>query len=101
MPRSPRRERHLPGRKVRLETARRVFAFARPYRRDIVVFLIAVVLDAIIGVATPVLAGRVVNQINHGGSGAGAAVVRTALFIAALAVVDAGLSLAQRWYSAR
>ncbi|MGW4464246.1 ABC transporter ATP-binding protein [Micromonospora sp. NPDC004704] len=80
---------------------RRIVAFARPYRRDIVVFLITVVLSAVIGVATPVLAGDVINTITKGGGEAGAIVVRLALFIAGLAVVDALLSLAQRWYSAR
>ncbi|MGC9665725.1 ABC transporter ATP-binding protein [Planosporangium sp. 12N6] len=101
MLRSMRREGDLSGRTVGRETARRVLAFARPYRRDITVFLITVVLAAGIGVATPVLAGRVVNQITHGGGGAAQAVVRTALWIAGLAVADALLSLAQRWYSAR
>jgi ATP-binding cassette subfamily B protein len=82
-------------------TTKRILQFARPYRRDIVVFLITVVLDAVIGVATPVLAGHVVNAITGGASGAGSLVVRLALMIAGLAVVDAFLSLAQRWYSAR
>jgi ATP-binding cassette subfamily B protein len=82
-------------------TTRRILSFARPYRRDIVVFLITVVLDAGIGVATPVLAGHVVNAITGGHSGAATLVVRLALLIAGLAVVDAFLSLAQRWYSAR
>jgi ATP-binding cassette subfamily B protein len=101
MLRAFRRKDDLSGRKVGRETARRVLAFARPYRRDIAVFLLAVVLDAGIGVATPVLAGRVVNVISRPGPGAAGAVVRIALFIAALAIVDALLSLAQRWYSAR
>jgi ATP-binding cassette, subfamily B, bacterial len=82
-------------------TTRRILSFARPYRRDIVVFLITVVLDAVIGVATPVLAGHVVNAITHGGSQAAAVVVRLAVMIAGLAVIDAFLSLGQRWYSAR
>ncbi|HEY3010210.1 MAG TPA: ABC transporter ATP-binding protein [Micromonosporaceae bacterium] len=82
-------------------TARRVLAFARPFRGAIAIFLVAVVASAIIGVATPVLAGRVVTAITGGKADAGATVVRLALFIAALAVVDALLSLAQRWYSAR
>jgi ATP-binding cassette subfamily B protein len=82
-------------------TTRRILSFARPYRRDIVVFLITVVLDAGIGVATPVLAGHVVNAITGGASDAATVVVRLALMIAGLAVVDAFLSLAQRWYSAR
>ena len=82
-------------------TTRRILRFARPYRRDIVVFLITVVFDAGIGVATPLLAGHVVNAITGGHSGAAALVVRLALAIGALAVADAFLSLAQRWYSAR
>ena len=82
-------------------STKRILRFARPYRRDIIVFLVTVVLDAVIGVATPVLAGHVVNAITGGGSGAASLVVRIALLIAGLAVVDAFLSLAQRWYSAR
>jgi len=82
-------------------TWRRIMRFARPYRLDMSVFLLTVVISAGIGVATPILAGRVVNTITGGGSGAAGAVVRIALLIAVLAVVDALLSLAQRWYSAR
>jgi ATP-binding cassette subfamily B protein len=82
-------------------TTRRIVRFARPYRRDIAVFLVTVVIAAGIGVATPVLAGHVVNAITGGGPDAASAVVRLALMIAGLAVVDAFLSLAQRWYSAR
>ena len=82
-------------------TTRRILSFARPYRSDIAVFLVTVVLDAGIGVATPVLAGHVVNAITGGGAGAAALVVRLALMIAGLALIDAFLSLAQRWYSAR
>ncbi|WP_106126619.1 ABC transporter ATP-binding protein [Pseudosporangium ferrugineum] len=82
-------------------TTRRILRFARPYRRDIAVFLVTVVLAAVIGVATPVLAGHVVNAITGGGPDAGSTVVRLALSIAVLAIADAFLSLAQRWYSAR
>ncbi|MFI7543338.1 ABC transporter ATP-binding protein [Actinoplanes sp. NPDC049599] len=82
-------------------TTKRILRFARPYRRDIIVFLITVVFAAGIGVATPVLAGHVVNAITAGGSDAATTVIRLAFLIAGLAVVDAFLSLAQRWYSAR
>jgi ATP-binding cassette subfamily B protein len=86
-------------------TTRRILRFAAPYRRDITVFLVTVVLDAGIGVATPLLAGHVVNAITGahgaGGHGAAALVIKLAIAIALLAVVDAFLSLAQRWYSAR
>jgi ATP-binding cassette, subfamily B, bacterial len=82
-------------------TTRRILRFARPYRRDIVIFLITVVIDAGIGVATPLLAGHVVNAITGGAPDAAGVILRLALAIAGLAVVDALLSLAQRWYSAR
>src|SRR5215831_525251 len=85
---SIRRKEQLRDRRLTRGTARRVFAFARPFRNDIAVFLVAVVLDAAIGVATPVLAGRVINTITHGGPGAASAVIRIALLIGALAVVD-------------
>jgi ATP-binding cassette subfamily B protein len=80
-------------------TWKRVFSFARPYRVDLSVFLFLIVADALIGVATPVLAGRVVNQIT--GRASVHVVIDIALVIAALAVIDAILSFAQRWYSAR
>src|SRR3954469_19519378 len=82
-------------------TTRRILSFARPYRAAISVFLLTVVLDAVIGVATPLLAGHVVNAITGDKPDAANVIVRLALTIAGLAVIDAFLSLAQRWYSAR
>jgi ATP-binding cassette subfamily B protein len=87
--------------KLSAGVTRRIIEFARPYRTDITVFLVAVVVAAGIGVATPVLAGHVVNAITAGGPAAARTIIRLALLIAGLAVVDAFLSLAQRWYSAR
>jgi ATP-binding cassette subfamily B protein len=97
--RSMRRDPALSAKNLRKGTARRVIGFARPYRWLLLLFLVVVICDALIGVATPVLAGRVVNEITRHGQ------IRTvgwiAGLIAALAVVDAALSLVQRWYSAR
>jgi ATP-binding cassette, subfamily B, bacterial len=80
-------------------TWKRIVRFARPYRVDLLVFLAVIVVDALIGVATPVLAGKVVNEITRHGEVR--VVVKIAIVIAALAVIDAVLSFAQRWYSAR
>jgi ATP-binding cassette, subfamily B, bacterial len=80
-------------------TWRRIWRFARPYRGPLTVFLALIVADALIAVATPVLAGRVVNDITS--NAAVHTVVWIAVVIAILAVVDAILSFAQRWYSAR
>jgi len=81
-------------------TWKRVFGYATPYRRDLAIFIFLVVLSAIAGVATPVLAGDIVNVISSD-SGTTGAVIRLASIIAGLAVFDALMSLAQRWYSAR
>jgi ATP-binding cassette subfamily B protein len=80
-------------------TWKRIFRFARPYRAELLIFLAVIVLDALIGVATPILAGKVVNEITRHGELR--TIVKIAIVIAALAVVDAVLSFAQRWYSAR
>ncbi|MBB3666160.1 MULTISPECIES: ABC transporter ATP-binding protein [Prauserella salsuginis group] len=79
-------------------TVRRVAAFARPHWRRLAVFLALTVVAAVIAVSTPLLAGRVVDQIV--GGGAVSAVVWLALAIAGLAVADAAVGLAERWQSA-
>ncbi len=94
-----RRDPSVVGKQLPPGTWRRVFSFANPYRFELTVFLALVIGDALIGVVTPILAGRVVNQIT--GHGSESVVIKIAFVIAGLAVVDAGLSFAQRWYSAR
>jgi ATP-binding cassette subfamily B protein len=80
-------------------TLRRIAEFARPHRRALVVFLILSILSAVLSVATPVLAGRVVDAIVGGGSTT--TVVGIAILIAVIAVVEAGVGLAGRWQSSR
>jgi ATP-binding cassette, subfamily B, bacterial len=101
--RALRKEGEVSAHQMRRGTARRVLDFAVPFRAEIVVFLITVVVAAAIGVATPVLAGRVVDAIADVAAGPerGRTVVLLAAVIAGLAVADALLQLAQRWYSAR
>ncbi|WP_307624298.1 ABC transporter ATP-binding protein [Streptomyces sp. V3I7] len=79
-------------------TLRRIGAFARPHRRRIVQFVLLGVVTALLAVATPVLAGRVVDAIvSHGDAGR---VVRLALLIALIAVAEAGLGILARRLSA-
>ncbi len=99
--RSMRQEDKVGGRKLAKGSWRRIMTYARPYRRDISVFLVIVVFGAGIGVATPVLAGRVVDAITKGGPEAQRHIITLALIIAGLAILDAGFQLAQRWFSAR
>ncbi|MGB2700426.1 MAG: ABC transporter ATP-binding protein [Candidatus Phosphoribacter baldrii] len=80
-------------------TTRRVMGYARPFLRSIIAFLTLVVLDAGIVVAVPLLLRDLVDVgvIPK----AGDVVVRLALLVAALAVADAVLGIAQRWFSSR
>jgi ATP-binding cassette subfamily B protein len=101
MMRAMRKKDELGSHRVGRETAMRVLRFARPYWRMMSVFLVLVVGSSTIAVATPVLAGDVINTITRGGPGAAGMVIRIALLIAGLAVFDAGLSLGQRFFSSR
>ena len=81
-----------------LETLRRIGTFARPHRRRIALFVLLGVGTALLAVATPVLAGRVVNVIVSAGDEG--AVVRLALLIALIAVAEAALGILGRRLSA-
>ncbi|WP_442941444.1 ABC transporter ATP-binding protein [Nocardia sp. NBC_00403] len=86
-------------RPFRLATAKRILRFAGPHRRRIRAFLLFSVVSALLAVATPVLAGRVVNDIV--GGAAPRVVVTLALVIGGLAVIDAALGVIVRWLSSR
>ncbi|WP_455359624.1 ABC transporter ATP-binding protein [Streptomyces sp. SYSU K21746] len=79
-------------------TLRRIAAFARPHRRQIGQFLLLSVITALLAVATPVLAGQVVDAIVKGQ--AAGVVIRLAGLIAVIALAEAGLGLLTRWLSA-
>ncbi|WP_198045521.1 ABC transporter ATP-binding protein [Kitasatospora mediocidica] len=78
-------------------TLRRIGAFARPHRRRIWHFVALSVGTALLAVATPVLAGRVVDAIvSHGDR---STVVRLALLIALIALAEAAFGILGRWLS--
>ena len=80
-------------------TVRRIVGYARPYRWDLAVFLLAAALDAVITVTIPVLLGVIIDR--------GVLPKRVdivlwgAAAVAGLAILDAFLNFAQRWYTAR
>ncbi|MGH3902261.1 MAG: ABC transporter ATP-binding protein [Pseudonocardiaceae bacterium] len=80
-------------------TLRRIVEFATPHRSSLLVFLALSTVSAVLAVATPLLAGRVVDAI-VGRTGV-AMVIGLAVLIAVLAVIDAGVGLASRWQSSR
>jgi ABC-type multidrug transport system fused ATPase/permease subunit len=86
-------------RKVRRETLRRVAVFARPHRRTIVSFLLLATVAAVLGVTTPILAGRAVDAIVEDGETG--TVIAIALVIAAVSLADAIVGLLERLQSSR
>jgi ABC-type multidrug transport system fused ATPase/permease subunit len=74
----------------------RIWRFAGRHHRRLGVFLAVSVVSAVLGVATPLLAGKVVDEIGRGALGV---VVTLAAVIAAVAVAEAGISLVTRWLS--
>src|ERR671918_1492260 len=80
-------------------TLRRIAGFARPHRKALIAFLVLSVVSAILAVATPVLAGWVVDAIIEDGSEG--RVIFLAAMIAVVAVLDAAVGIAERWQSAR
>ncbi|HEX6355024.1 ABC transporter ATP-binding protein [Actinophytocola sp.] len=80
-------------------TLRRIGRFARRHRRMLAWFLMLSVVTAVLAVATPVLAGWVVDAIVARSSLR--LVVVFAVLIAVIAVAEAALGLVSRWLSAR
>ncbi|MFF2202340.1 ABC transporter ATP-binding protein [Streptomyces sp. NPDC058145] len=75
-------------------TLRRIAAFARPHRAGIIRFILLGVVTALLAVATPVLAGHVIDAIVAGHDST--TVVRLSLLIALVALAEAGLGVIGR-----
>ena len=93
------RDSSVKGQQLQPGTTRRVMGYARPYVQRIGVFLTLVAIDAALIVAAPLLLKSLIDEgVSTGDS---AHVIRTALLVAGIAVLDAFVVFAQRWQSAR
>ena len=80
-------------------TVRRIAGYARPYRLDLAVFLVAAALDAVVTVAYPLLLAVVIDQgVLKKNTGV---VIGAAAAVAGLAVFDAFLGVLQRYFTSR
>jgi ATP-binding cassette, subfamily B, bacterial len=80
-------------------TVRRITGYARPYRLDLAIFLVAAALDAVVTVLYPVLIGVVIDK---GILPKDSRVVLTvAGIVAGLAVFDGFLGVVQRYFTSR
>ncbi len=89
----------LRGRKVQRALVRRVLRMARPYRRQLVGFLIAVVAGAIVGAIPPLLLKTLLDTAVPDKDVT--LVTALAAGAVALAIASATFSLFQRYFSAR
>ena len=76
---------------------RRIWRFSTRHHRRLGTFVAVSVVSALLGVATPVLAGRVVDAIVNGGPAG--VVVLIAVIIAAVALAETAVTLLTRWLS--
>ncbi|MEY3795397.1 MAG: hypothetical protein RLZZ120_508, partial [Actinomycetota bacterium] len=85
--------------KLKPGTVRRIFSYGKPYQRQISIFLITVVIEALLIISTPLLLRELIDKgvIPQNGK----LITQLALLVGLLAVVDAGFNIFGRWYSAR
>ena len=104
MMRSFQRDADVVNTKLAPGTVRRIVRFAAPYRRQLVAFLLLVVVDAVVAVVPPLVLAKIIDDgigTAPPETGRPGLVVALASLVAGLALVDAAVGLAMRWYSAR
>ncbi len=85
--------------KLKKGTVRRIASFAKPYKTSLILFLITVVIDAFLVVATPLLLRKLIDDgVIPGNSGL---VTSLALAVGAIAIADAIFNMIGRLFSAR
>jgi ATP-binding cassette, subfamily B, bacterial len=85
--------------RLRPGTVRRIAGYARPYRLDLAIFILAAALDAVVTVSYPVLLGLIIDK---GILPKRTDVVLTlAGVVVGLAVFDAFLTIVQRYFTSR
>jgi ATP-binding cassette subfamily B protein len=96
---SLRRDQSVKDVKIAPGTFRRILGFVGPYKVFLTGFLALVVVDAVIGVANPLIYREIINRgiLGHNAN----LIIALAALVAGLAVVDGVLSLAQRYLSSR
>jgi ATP-binding cassette subfamily B protein len=107
--RSMRREDGVKGAKLPAGTVKRIIRFAAPYRRQLLLFLVLIIADALISAVNPLIYRDVIDhgilghRVVDGRTVTGNAplVVKLALLVAGLAIADAAITLIQRFVSSR
>ncbi|MDE3007994.1 MAG: ABC transporter ATP-binding protein [Acidobacteriota bacterium] len=92
--RSMQRDRKILEHQLKKGTFPRILRFAKKYRRDLVFFLVAVVLGAVASSVAPLLLRAIIDKGIYGHREG--LIIGLSVLTAVLAVVDAGLSMVER-----
>jgi ATP-binding cassette subfamily B protein len=94
-----RRDNSVVKERLKAGTVRRIAGYASPYVRELVLFLVLNAIGAVIVVANPLLLKAIIDRgiVAHRSG----LVMALAVTVGVLAIFEAVLGLAQRWYSAR
>ena len=85
--------------KLKPGTVKRIASYAGPYQKWLILFLITVVIDAVLVVASPLLIKRLIDDgVVPGNS---QLVTTLALAVGGIALADAIFSMIGRWFSSR
>lgn len=85
--------------KLKSGTLRRIVGFAVPYKLSLSLFLITVVIDALLVIASPLLLKKLIDEGVIPGNAT--LVTKLAFAVAMIAILDAAFSMMGRWFSAR
>lgn len=85
--------------KLKPGTIKRIVRYATPYRGWLIAYLVTVVIDALLVVATPLLIKRLIDDGVVPGNPS--LVTWLAFSVAGIALLDAVFNMIGRWYSAR
>ena len=85
--------------KLKPGTIKRIISYGKPYKSQIAIFLVTVVIEALLVVSTPLLLRELIDKgVIPKDAGL---VTKLALAVGLLAIVDAVINIFGRWYSAR
>jgi ATP-binding cassette subfamily B protein len=84
--------------KLKPGTLKRIIKYAKPYKSRFALFFLALILDSLLTVATPLLLKRLIDQGVIPKNGA--LVTELALLVGLIAVAYAAVNIFIRWYSA-
>jgi len=93
------RDRSVTKQRLKKGTVRRISHYARPYRWDLLIFLLAAALDAVVTVSYPILLGVIIDKgIIPKRTGV---VLALAGVVVGLAIFDSLLTVVSRYFTAR